>query len=304
MIEENDLVVKQDRHYTQGIKLSYFHSDDTLPLGSRYLYERLPELGFQSVVGRLGYAVGQNIYTPANTASPRLQGDDRPYAGWLYLGTILQRRGWSLGHRLTEEDYELELGVIGPWALADEAQTWVHEMRGFDVAKGWKYQLKNEPGIRLKYSRAVRAFEVQRGGWGFDITPHAGTSLGNVESSLRAGAVVRAGFHLPDDFGYHIIDSLATSSGGRSGANPFHWGFYVFGGVEGRLVLFNETLDGSVYQDSPSVQGHWVVGDGVCGFVVSMNLFEVGYAQAFRTPEFRGQTEHDSFGSVFFKARF
>jgi lipid A 3-O-deacylase len=304
VLEENDLFVKTDRHYTQGIKLSYLHSDNFLPLGSRILYDSLPHLGLKPEVGRFGYSIGQNIYTPADITNRMLLRDDRPYAGWLYVGAILQRRGWMFEDRLTEDDVELELGVIGSWSLGREAQTWVHEIRNFDLPRGWKYQIKNEPGIRLKMSRAVRLFEREGNGFGFDITARVGTSLGNIDTSLRAGPVLRAGYNLPDDFGYHTIDSVATTSGGRSKSKPSRWNAYVFAAAEGRVVFYNETLDGDLFHDSHSVQREWLVGDTLIGFAVGFEWLEFGYAHTFRSPEYRGQDEHDSFGSVFLKARF
>jgi hypothetical protein len=304
VIEENDLVVKTDRHYTQGIKVSYFHGDGTMPFGSDWLYDHLPTLGLDPKAGRLGYAVGQNIYTPANILTKAIQRDDRPYAGWLYVSAILQRRGWSLGDKLTEEDLALDLGVIGPWALSGEAQEWVHEIRGFKTPKGWDNQIQNEPGIRLKYSRAARVWQYDNDGFAADFTPRAGVSLGNIDTSARAGGTIRVGYNLPDDFGYHTIDSLATTSGGKSRSHAVRWGAYVFGGVEGRVVFFNETLDGGMYHTGHSVQRNWLVGDATIGFAIGANWLEFGYAHTFRSPEFRIATEHDSFGSIFAKARF
>lgn len=303
-VEENDLFVKTDRHYTQGIKLSYMHGDGFLPLGSRAVYNVLPRLGMQPEVGRVGYSIGQNIYTPADITNRTLLRDDRPYAGWLYVGAILQRRGWMFEDRLTEDDLELEVGVIGPWALAEEAQTWVHEIRGFDLPRGWKYQIKNEPGVRVKMSRALRMFAWRENGFGLDVTPRVGTSLGNIDTSVRAGTIVRLGYNLPDDFGYHTIDSLATTSGGRSKSMPARCGAYVFAGAEGRVVFYNETLDGDLFHDSHEVQREVLVGDTMVGFVVAYDWLEFGYTHTFRSPEYRGQNEHDSFGSVFVKLRF
>ncbi len=150
VIEENDLVVDTDRHYTQGIKLSYLHEDGYLPLGSGWLNDALPKPGLVPEAAKFGYSIGQNIYTPGNINTQQLLANDRPYAGWLYLGFILQRRGKSFGDHPTLEDIELELGVVGPASLADRAQTWVHEIRGSGKPLGWEHQLKNEPGLRLK----------------------------------------------------------------------------------------------------------------------------------------------------------
>src|SRR4051794_30240418 len=66
VVEENDLVVNTDRHYTQGIKLSYLHADSFLPGWSSNLYDCLPDIGFTKKVGKFGYEIGQNIFTPSD----------------------------------------------------------------------------------------------------------------------------------------------------------------------------------------------------------------------------------------------
>ncbi|HMJ90639.1 MAG TPA: lipid A deacylase LpxR family protein [Candidatus Acidoferrum sp.] len=305
VIEENDLVVETDRHYTQGIKLFYFHADNFLPLGSKAISETIPTIGFESIVAKFGYTIGQSIYTPGDITNRMLQAKDRPYAGWLYIGAVLQRRGWSFGRKLTQEEFSVDAGVIGEWSLAEEAQTWVHESRNLDIPAGWRHELKNEPGLRFKYSRAVRLFEREAEGFGFDVTPHLGTSLGNVDTSLRAGGMVRVGYNLPDDFTFRTIDSVGTPSGGASVSNAICWSAYVFAGFEGRTALYNETLDGSLWHESHSVQRRWLVGDTYLGFAVILRKHcEVGYTHTFRSPEFRGQKEHDSFGAVYGAWRF
>ena len=134
--EENDLFVNTDRHYTQGIRFAYLHEDGHMPLGFAGLNQWLPNWGFDVKSGRSGYSVGQNIYTPADLDSTALVPADRPYAGWLYLGAILQRNGVTRQRAVpVQESWELELGVIGPTSLARQAQTWVHEIRGFDVPR-------------------------------------------------------------------------------------------------------------------------------------------------------------------------
>ncbi len=305
VVEENDLVVKTDRHYTQGIKLSYLHEDGFLPGWSTNFYDCLPEVGFTKKVGKLGYEVGQSIYTPANLQATELLPDDRPYGGWLYVGAILQRRGPTWLDLPSLESFQLDLGIVGPWALGEEAQTWVHELRHFDLPRGWDNQLKNEPGIQLKYLRSARLSAPENSLLNLDFIPHGGFSLGNVETTARIGAQVRLGFNLPDDFGIQTIDSLSTASGGFSGSQASsHWGFYVFAGPEGKAVLHNVFLDGNLFQSSHSVEKEYLVGDFKAGFVLVLAHIEMGYTFVFRTPEWHGQTESDSFGSVFIKAKF
>lgn len=305
VIEENDLVVNTDRHYTQGIKLSYFHADGFLPGCVSNIYNALPEFGFTKEVGKFGYEIGQNIYTPADIRSKQLLEKERPYAGYLYLGTVLQRRGLDWLDFPFLESFQLDVGIIGPWALGKEAQTWVHELRNFDLPRGWRNQLKNEPAIQIKYLRSARYSFVCFAPMDFDFVPHGGFSLGNVETTARLGGQIRIGFNLPDDFGIQTIDSLATSSGGFSKSQAkSHWGAYVFAGSEGKAVLHNAFLDGNLFRASHSVEKEYLVGDFKAGFAFVLARVELGYTYVFRTPEWHGQTENDSFGSFFLKAKF
>jgi lipid A 3-O-deacylase len=300
--EENDLVVDTDRHYTQGIKWAYFHEDGYLPLGSAWLYRTLPTWGFTSQAGKFGYAVGQNMYTPANYLTPLPQPADRPYAGWLYGGLMLHRRGETTRSQWPIlESLELQVGVVGPWSLAKDAQIWVHQIRGFALPQGWANQINNEPGFDFRYERSLRWTLAQRGPFAVQFLPEGGFSLGNIETGARLGGTVRAGFYLPDDYGLTIIDSLTTSDGGTAPADGW-WSIYGFASSEGKLVLRNEFLDGDLFSDSPSVEKKFAVGDFKTGFaVVLFKHLEVGYTYVFRTPEFRGQTTEDRFGSGYLK---
>lgn len=301
-LEENDLVVDTDRHYTQGIKLAFFFRDNSLPPLAKGFYEHFPEFGFDSKVGKFGFQIGQSMYTPADLQATDLLPDDRPYAGWLYSGFILHRRGETGVSKLpTLESFELQLGVIGPWSLAEEAQTWVHQVRGFDLPQGWDNQLQNEPGVELRYQRAVRFAARQLHPLDIEFTPHAGFSLGNVEVTARIGGQVRLGLNLPDDYGIQNIDSLITSAGGWSGRQ---WSTYIFAGAEGKAVLHNAFLDGNLFHNSHRVDKEPLVGDFKAGFVFVLNRVELGYTYVFRTSEFEQQSVSDQFGSFFMKVKF
>src|SRR5215510_4610350 len=93
LVEENDLFVDTDRHYTQGFKLSFLQADDVVPDILMRLSSLIPRAGFGEGATKFGYQLGQSIFTPANLRASDLLKDDRPYAGWLYTGLILQRRG-------------------------------------------------------------------------------------------------------------------------------------------------------------------------------------------------------------------
>ena len=116
------------------------------------------------------------------------------------------------------------------------------------------------------------------------------------------GASIRLGINLPDDFGIQTIDSLATTSGGRS-AQSRRIGAYAFVATEGRLLLYDAFLNSNIFQHSQRVHSELLVGDVIGGFVFYLRCLEIGYIHFARTPVFHGQTEHDSYGAVFLKLK-
>ncbi len=312
VIEENDLFVNTDRHYTQGLRLSYLTGDkkiaDQFPEDAHFL-ERMGKThmvwGFDPKSYRIGYEIGQNIYTPKDTGISTLQAADRPYAGWLYFGLNLQRRGETLKSQTpTMENISLLMGIIGPWSLGKEAQIWVHEIRDFSLPEGWHYQLKNEPAIALRYQRFWMYRLGERYRWNADFIPDVGLSVGNPLTAAQVGGTVRFGWNLPDDFGIQQVDSLSIVAGGPSPTRESHWGFYVYGAASGRAVAYNTFIDGNMFYSNPhTIDREPLVADLRWGMVGTFKYFEAGYSFVFRTQEFKQQTEHDAFGSVYMRVK-
>lgn len=304
-VEENDLIVDTDRHYTQGIKLSFLFGDASPTNWVSRFSDWLPALGLKREASKVGLAVGQNIYTPADIDTPVLQVNDRPYAGWLYVGMILQRRGTTFQQTPTLDSLELDLGVIGSQSLGEDAQTWVHQIRDFNLPQGWANQLTTEPTLSIKYQRAWRLRKAGECGWGVECIPHTGVSLGNVATSFHIGGLLRAGYHLPDDFGLQNIDSLSVTTGGYAqGDWKANLGFNVFGGIEGRAVAYSTLLDGNLFHQSHQVIREPLVGDFKAGFAVTFKRAELAYMLVLRTKEYTAQTERNAFGTLALKMKF
>ena len=295
LTEENDFVNRTDRWYTQGAKIVYMRADNDLPRWSAAFLNWIPALGFSPGANRIGYQVGQSLFTPADTHAYPPDPNDRPYAGWLYTGMMLQRTGMGIGHYLTVENFQLDIGIIGPDAVAEDAQSAFHH----ETPRGWHYQLKDEPGIAVKYGRAWLVPIPTAAKRYLDFIPLGGLSVGNADTSFRAGATFRAGYNLPDNFGVHPIESVIPTQGGWSPSRVGRqWGFYVFSGVEGRAVLYNAFLDGNAFRDGPSVDKEPIVGEWRSGLVVVLNRVELAYTHIIRTREFRGQPDNHIYGSI------
>ena len=160
---ENDLFAGTDRYYTNGTKLSWSSPDLSEYRDSPYaspflpLFDALPYINETAYQKNLVFAIGQSIYTPDNTESYALSRNDRPYAGWLYVGV-----GAVLKNERVRNSLILDVGVVGSYSYAQETQRYIHDARGFDHPNGWDNQLHNELGVMLAYERTWRFPHIVR----------------------------------------------------------------------------------------------------------------------------------------------
>ncbi len=302
---ENDLFGDTDQQYTNGLQVGWTSPDlkqftqaEQVPLWLVRLAERLPFINDDESRSRnVGIRIGQQMFTPEDTQSTALVIDDRPYAGWLYGGVaFISKTERAL------DSFEIQVGVVGPWSLAEDAQKLVHSVRDLPEPQGWDNQLENEPGVVLIYehrSRLIRADYAR--GFSYDLLGHWGGAGGNVLTELSAGAEFRLGWNLPFDYGTSLIrpgGEVSAPSALGSNDTPPDWGFHLFSGLTGRLKLRDIFLDGNSFRDSHSIDKEYWVGDFVVGASVSLRAWRLSYAQAFRTREFEGQDREHNFGSL------
>jgi hypothetical protein len=306
---DNDVFNGTDRYYTNGFRFAHLSRDfstEELPAfyqGAGRLL--LPNFRNDATVKNVGFSFGQSIFTPADTRTTAPQIDDRPYAAWLYLGGSLQAKTQNRLDLL-----EINVGVVGPSALGEELQNLVHDVMGSDRALGWDNQLDDEFAFNLYYQRKWRQkflFGQDPGGWGVSLHSSVGASLGNVHIDANAGAAIRFGFNLPDDFGSNRITPVSYVQPAPSLRSTDNRGFglYIFAGVDGYARAHNAFLDGGVWRNGRSVDSRVFVGELEVGIAATWNEWRLGYTQVFRTEEFRGQdTGSQNFGTVALSFRF
>jgi hypothetical protein len=295
---ENDIVAGTDRDYTNGVRASYTSTRNELPLWGRAARRNL---GWMSDADDwyVAYAVGQNIFTPPNISDPTPPPDERPYAGFLYVSAaIIADRGDRL------DTIALDLGVVGPASLARQTQSIVHNLVGSPDPKGWDFQLRNEPGVRLLYERKERfgaTLPLGLLGLEADAIPNFSLALGNVDTSAAAGLTVRLGDKLRDDYGPPRIQP-AIAGPGFFGGDGFGW--QLFASAEARAVGRNIFLEGNTFRDSRSVEPRRLVGTFSAGVGLQWNDVELTYTQTLRTSEYDGQGAPAVFGSITLNYRF
>lgn len=289
---DNDLFVPQgtDRYYTSGVRMALRGSPSSRPFWGGLGLDLLPLWSpGAALVPETG--ITQLIFTPSRIDRPRPNPSDQPFAGMvaLTLGyTGVAPRPQSGAQRI--DQVTLTLGIIGPAALAGEAQRLVHRIGNFTPPQGWETQLGTEPAVNLAWRRGWR-FAGRR----FDITPHAGAALGNVHIHAHAGATLRLG-EGRGDVAPGTIDALQSSVPGVLLSRRLT--VHLVAGVDGRAVARNLFIDGNSFTDGRGLQREILVGEARAGLVARWRGAQISYLHNWRSREFTGQRAIHRYGSI------
>lgn len=302
---ENDLASGSDDNYTNGVKLSWvsanlasYVADPCLPSWIRTLNRWSKWLQPGEFAARnMVVTGGQAMYTPNDATRTDVIMDDRPYAGWLYLGL-----GWNARDELHMNSVELDVGMVGPAALAQQSQNFIHDLRGIPRFAGWDNQLRNELGVQLVGERKTRAFVYDaKKRPKIDLITRYGASIGNVKTYLNAGAEVRLGAWLPDDFGTSSIHPTSDSNAPLmvpASRRLSKRGAHVFAAFDTRIVVHDIFLDGNTFVSSHSIDKRYIVGDLALGVAWQWQGGKITYSQIVRSKQFQNQPEAHSFSSI------
>jgi hypothetical protein len=307
VIEENDsLFFESDEHYTQGLRIAWLGPDVEKGSGWNEPFDLLGGLlpvfaaGEAARSRRYALSFGQSFFTPEVLTADPPDPDDRPYAGWLYLGADMLQ---DTDRRMLEH-LELQVGVVGPAALGKQVQRQWHELISGTEPEGWDSQLENEPGIVLSYERKWRFTLAGDRGSGVDLIPELGGSLGNVFTYGEAGVMLRIGSNLQADYGpARIRPALSGTDYFNRDYLDGEFGIYGFIGAQGRAVARNIFLDGNSFRSGPSVDKEPLVADLQAGFSVFwLSGARLDVSVVHRTEEFEHQHGSDALGIVSFGA--
>ncbi len=302
---DNDVISGQDQGYSNGVQLTLVSPglDDEattacLPHFARWLDQRVGLLGAHRFQQRnLIATLAHGIFTPTDYSRRDLIHDDRPYAAVLLAG---------LGYNVRNDDRlhttQLQFGVVGPSAQGKQTQNSAHKLLGGDRFRGWDHQLQDEPVFRLVHERMRRyRFDTQRQderGW--DAIAHGGGSFGNLSTYANAGAELRYGLRLPEDFGSTPLrpagENTATDHRGDPGRRPF--AAHVFLASDLRWVLRDITLDGNTFRRSHRVDKRRFVGEIGYGVALIRGRWKFALARYHSSREFEGQEQRPVFGSL------
>lgn len=246
---ENDVFVGDDDGFTNGVGLTYgkgpFLSFDGQIPG---LLNRLTkDLYIQSIPDRVhgvAYMLFQTLQTPEDISVAEFQPDDLPYAGLLVLQTQLYSWDTNVSDQLS-----LFLGLVGPAALGEQAQTTIHRAIGSELPRGWDFQLDNEPVFRLEARRVQKLYRAYGRNLGFDILGLGTAGIGNLRSNAEASLAMRWGSSLKFS---HATFSLQSDRQVNALSLSDRNDFFLYLGASAELVANDILINGNTFKDGPS----------------------------------------------------
>lgn len=226
---------------------------------------------------RHSVSIGQEIYTPRREATEPIAGE-RPHAGWLY--TSVETRRITPRSATT---FGLQIGVVGPPALAEEVQTAIHRWFAFRVPRGWEHQLPLEPTIQLQLFHRGDVLEVPAGP--IDLTAGYGAGANFGSPLTQAEAVVQ---------GQACVGDMLCSNGPDTAAKT---GIVLRGSMGARGVLRNVFLDGT-FRESHSVSRDPWVPIAAASVAFHMSRVAVEYELTWRGREYRSEPTAFTFATL------
>ena len=200
---ENDVLTNSDNNYTNGGAISWVSSDldtyDSDSFVSKWarFWKFLPFVDDDGYKTYEAWSLVQEMNTPNEIQDPNPPEDDQPYAGVLYVDSLLYARKERWAHV-----WQLKVGVVGPASQAESVQKKFHDLIGGDEPLGWDTQLPNEPVINIGYTGSYLAASGHMGRSAeWRIVPVGTVGVGNYFTGVGAGVYGEVGWNLVDAFG-------------------------------------------------------------------------------------------------------
>jgi lipid A 3-O-deacylase len=289
-----------DRWYTQGLGLSLagriYGGPMPLPFDHRFTRRAL------------GIMSAQLMFTPRELDSNIPPADDRPYAGYLYVGGYYQRaRDLPDPHPLvtlaTMDHLQLDIGMVGPASMARDAQDFWHDLIDEPRASGWDTQVGNEVTFQTTTRKKWRfRWQTHDQRLAVDLIPQLDLALGSVYRKFDTTMVLRAGWRLPDDFGSPRLLDVSSNAVAERLHPSGSWSVYAHGRISGRFVQHNLFLTGRDFRGGSGVQREPLVAEWQFGLTLAYRTemldLHLGWSQIYVTDQFKGQRSLHGYASI------
>lgn len=252
----------------------YFTSGKTL----RFNWIPRNEEDGQNGNSSLQLGLDHRLYTPYRIQWSSPQQIDRPYASMLLLR--FQRRRHLPTRRLLYTS-GLLLGWAGPSVRGEELQNWFHRLKGRPQARGWAYQLRDQPVIGVEFGLEKGLSQSFSGSQLLLVRGRA--VVNTLQQHLDLGMEYRLG-----DIEQYFRPLPDRKKG---------WQCTAYFRLGPRLVFGNQIITGALRSpvaDAPLARQplHLVLLRGEYGLDIRRDAWRLRLTQTVLSPEYRGGTTH------------
>lgn len=302
-IENDSLGGGTDRYYTSGVRATWFDADIKVPPVIDVLADKIPTFDFNDKTATF-YTIGHNIYTPEDINIATQPDKDRPWAAFLYGSVGLANITDNGDRPFHVDELEFTLGVVGPEALGEQSQKFIHKhVSNSPKPRGWRNQLNFEPGFMISWQRRIPyAISYDFSNINARIEPNFSVTLGNIRTNASAGATLILGSSKHQDTPQRVRPAIPGTGVFFTEKSKLNW--QLFAGIDARLVAHDIFLDGNTFSNSHSVDKKYFVGDLSGGFSLTFDDYRMSYTLNARSKEFDGQDKESVFGSITLTKRF
>ena len=279
LIFDNDIFSNTDRYYTNGVVLGITAPGlVNLPLNFLMVSPR------RNNVVSASLSLHHAMFTPFTTKTEPLLQNDRPYSSTLFLRYSQTSDDALSGIRISSS---IDAGVIGDAALGRYFQHSVHStVPTNDEPLGWETQIKND--LVLNYALTLQKQLYKNGLTEIyaQSSANAGTLHNRVGIGLEAVAGIFSPVITPLPFTYEELQK-----------NQQNWQFGLKGGFDFRLVGYDATLQGGVFNKSNTFalkpdEIERMVAHVHLGLFARYKKTGISLTQFYLSPEFKEGKQH------------
>ena len=278
-----------DRAYTDGNKFTLFY---TKQKPSRFFVDRLLPKAGDSSTNVFGWGFVELMFTPSDISNPKMQPDDYPWSGALYVTHSL----YSYNEKKKYDfQTEVDLGVTGPASMAGQVQEGVHRFIHYQRPRGWGNQFGNSLLVNVNFT-AER--ELLHYGKFLEVIGGGQVMTGTGMNAAAAYSLIRIGKMNP------YFQGLMRQYGQSGSKNKVQ--FYFVFKSRAEWLLSSAVLEGGVDATRPgrpaekggSSDGKYyhplnpVVADYAYGAVLAINRFSISSIQTTSTAWMKGLYSH------------
>jgi hypothetical protein len=219
-----------DRAYSNGSSIAYLYMKNKQ---STFLDKWLLHQAGADGINVFEWDLMQIMITPNQIADTSYQPKDFYYAGALFATHALSSYNpiKKYGFRT-----EIVFGVMGPWALARETQTFFHNLINYQPPRGWENQVPNAPLLNYNFSFEVMLWNPVKA---LEVIGGLDAKAGTMTTSATLYSYLRYGLINP----YFGDIDLKTATSRR-------FQLYVMARPQVSVIAYNALLQGGIFRST------------------------------------------------------